>query len=941
MNSEKAERQKRLRLSEKMQQARGLWTQQNYTECISLLAELREEFPDEDEIPRLLETAREDEAIQVRSQGLTDARSMLANRRYEECEALLAELLKKFPEDKEILKLQRKAFEEQAKEQRLQSLAEARSLLAARRYEACTSLLNSLLKEFPGDEEFAQLQKNVIEDQKKQGRSRSVAEARSFLAARRYDECSSLLNSILKDFPDDKEVLKLQENVLEDQRRQRMLESLREARDLLAGKHYDESIARLTSLQKEFPGEDDITRLLETALGDRAEQERQQGVAKAGKLLAGRQHEECNLLLLELQKRFPADAEILRLLEIVHKDQAEQRRLQGLAEAGSLLGARKYEECAALLANLQSEHPHDSEIAKFMEIALEEHAEQRKLKSLVEARNMLASRNYEECISYLAALQSQYPQDNDITKLLETAREDRAEEEKQRQLAEARKHLAARRFEDAMGVIEALCETYPKDSGVFKLRSLAVQEKEKQASIERLQAELKSLKKLVSERKYSEVLAQSERIQKEFPGNTDLGRLIEFSRTQQAEIERENQQQAILQEVKKLIDTGRFEEAYQAALAGLKNFADNKELQYLKEQADSQQRKLETRQHIEQKIREIKVKINRGKISEAIDLAKQTLVNLGPDTDVTQLLNSARVEYESREKKRTQEEKLEEIRSLISGGKLLEATQTLDEAVAGKTLEVFDPHVQRVCEELEIAKSAAVAAGEPGMTGPNANLSKEYAWLQTPPAQSVSYAAAGQGFSSMGQTSSASPSPEASNPAGAEPQEHLKAAQWQEEERKFLAAVEKHLATFVGPMAGIITRKSASKAKDPKELLAMLASTLSSEKDRRAFLAQKGELLREVMHIPEVGEPSVKEAKEAGAAPDAVRTSVAAELTPEAVRHASDLLARYMGPISRVLGERAAQRVDSLRALYLMLAKHLEDDDERAQFLREAGFREK
>ena len=37
---EKAERQKRLRLLERLQRARGLWTQQNYSECILLLVDL-------------------------------------------------------------------------------------------------------------------------------------------------------------------------------------------------------------------------------------------------------------------------------------------------------------------------------------------------------------------------------------------------------------------------------------------------------------------------------------------------------------------------------------------------------------------------------------------------------------------------------------------------------------------------------------------------------------------------------------------------------------------------------------------------------------------------------------------------------------------------------------------------------------------------------------
>ncbi|HEY6387962.1 MAG TPA: protein kinase [Candidatus Acidoferrum sp.] len=737
VTSEKAERQRRAQFFEKMQQARGLWTQQNYAECIQLLVELRKEFPDDDEIPRLLEAAQEDQANQRRSQGLADARSMLANRRYDECTALLADLRKQFPGDDEILKLQKTVFEDQRKQRRAQSVAEVRSLLAARRYDDCTSLLNSILKEFPGDDEVLQLQRNVLEDQRKERRSQSIAEARSLFAARRHDACTTLLNSILKEFPGDDETLQLQKNVLDDQRKQRMLDSLSEARSILAAKRYDDCISRLISLQKEFPEEAEVSRLLETAKAEKAEQQRQQSVAKARKLLAGRRHDECNTLLLELQTQFPKDDEIPKLLDVVRKDQSEQRKLQGLTEARSLLHSRNYAGCLALLGKLQGEHPNDNDVAKLLETALGEQAEQRKLKSLSEARSLLTSRNYEECLVLLAKLQSQYPKDNDILKLIEIAREDRAEQQKQRHLADARNHLAARRFADAMMVLDGLREAHPKDSGVIKLRTLALQEKEKQDSLERLQGELKALKNLVSGKKYNEVLAQSERIQKEFPGNTDLSRLIEFSKAQQAEIERETQQKAVFQEVKKLFDSSHFEEAYQAALAGLKTFPDNKELQLLREQADNQQRKLETRQHIEQRIREIKVKINRGKISDAIDLAKQTLMTLGPDTDVNQLLNSARVEFEAREKKKDQEEKLEAVRDLISAGKLVEATKTLDLAVEAKILEVFDPRVQRVCEELDAAKSAATAAAATVISAPPMSRSKEYAWLQGPPEPEV------------------------------------------------------------------------------------------------------------------------------------------------------------------------------------------------------------
>ena len=99
---EKAERERRIRLLDTMQQARSLWTLQKYTDCIQLLSELLREFPHEEEILRLLETAREEEAEQVRRQSLEKARSLLVAGRHEECTALIIEIQKQFPNDGEI-----------------------------------------------------------------------------------------------------------------------------------------------------------------------------------------------------------------------------------------------------------------------------------------------------------------------------------------------------------------------------------------------------------------------------------------------------------------------------------------------------------------------------------------------------------------------------------------------------------------------------------------------------------------------------------------------------------------------------------------------------------------------------------------------------------------------------------------------------------------------
>src|SRR5262249_27645951 len=156
---------------------------------------------------------------------------------------------------------------------------------------------------------------------------------------------------------------------------------------------------------------------------------------------------------------------------------------------------------------------------------------------------------------------------------------------------------------------------------------------------------------------------------------------------------------------------------------------------------------------------------------------------------------------------------------------------------------------------------------------------------------------------------------------------------WPERHPQFLAAVEKHLAAFLGPIANVVTRRTAAQAKDPAELFGLLAATLHSESDRKAFLARKDEFLRRFPRAQQVASVSAteKSVENSGATLAQVVSSVSgrAELTPAAIRRASDRLARHVGPVARVLAERATQRADSLRGLYLMLAEHVHDPAER------------
>jgi serine/threonine protein kinase len=727
---ERVEREKRQRLSEGMRRARELWTQQNFVECVNVLSGLEKEFPEEDEVHRLLETVREDQAEQQKQRGLVESRNLLAAGRHEDSRARLTELQKQFPQDGEIPRLLEEVRRDQAQQHRSKGLTLARNLLGGGQFDKCVRMLDSLLQEFPDDPEISRLLESVHQNLAEQRRQAAYAQARNLLSARRYDECSAFLKSQEKDFPGDEEILHLQRVVQDEQAQQRKRTSLEQARNLLTARRYDESAALLSEMEKEFPHDGEIEKLQATVREDQAKQRKLQKIDEARTVLASKDYEKASRLLTALQKEFPQESDIRNLLEKARNEQAEQRKRDGMAQGRNLLTARRYDEATELLSKLQGEFSDDKSIAKLLESVKKEQADQRKRDGLAESRKLLAARRYEECIALLSKLQTDFPSDAEISKALSSAREDFAENNKQQKLAEARSLLAAQSFTEALKILDALAAAHPNDSAVVKFRALVQREQENTARAKKIQKELDGLKTLMAEKRYPEVAARADALLAEFPTDQNVVRLAEFAKSQQAAIEKENLLRKTAQDAKVAFDAGNFEEAIRITQGGLKTFPANQELLSLYQQSEVQVRKQEVRQQIERRIKEIKVKINREKFSEAIDLAEETLVTLGPDTDLNQLLSSARVEIEAREKKRMQERTLDTIRTLMDSGDLDAASKKIKEVLDSKVLEPFDPRVQRLSEQIQDAKTTPpVVAEAPARPA----LSKEYAFLQATP----------------------------------------------------------------------------------------------------------------------------------------------------------------------------------------------------------------
>jgi hypothetical protein len=482
---------------------------------------------------------------------------------------------------------------------------------------------------------------------------------------------------------------------------------------------------------------------------------------------------------------------------------------------------------------LQQEFPTEDEIARLLETARKDQAEQKKREKLAEARNLLSARRYQECIAVLIGLQQDLPGDGEVSRLLETARQDEAEHERKQKLAAARDLLAAQDFAEALALLDSLLARDPSDSAVLKLRTRAQREQEIQARSETLQREWEDLKKLVSEREYSQVVSRAEDLLRRFPGEADLTRLVEFARHQQAELEKDQRLRSTRDQVEEMLRSSRFADAEAAARAALEAFPGNADLASLLERVQTG-KKERIRQMIEQRVREIKVKINRGELSEARDLARETITRLGPDTDVHQLLSSAEVEYEARERKRRQDEKLESVRSVLAARKLDEAAAALDALIKSGDFDPLDPRLYRVADEITAARAAATATASI-VTQPEAQP-REYALIEGPPGVDPPNPAALQTTPPLAAVSPAStpaphpPAPRTGSPA-ITPAGLTPAA---------IDRASRTLARYVGPISAVLAKRAAKRADNLRAFYLLLAESLEGESDRASFLRDAG-----------------------------------------------------------------------------------------------------
>jgi serine/threonine protein kinase len=386
----------------------------------------------------------------------------------------------------------------------------------------------------------------------------------------------------------------------------------------------------------------------------------------------------------------------------------------GLRIAKQFLASGAILDADQKLETVLSLDPQNKTALELREHVREEVERRQKRQSLAESikrvRELWTEQRYDECLGMLRDLDAQFPGDAEILHLHDAVLQDQQEQEKSARLAEARKLVAKQHFDGALSILSGLVELHPEDSGIKSFRSLVLQQKAGEARQKQTSTELQKLRALLESGKYEEAATRGEALLRESPQDFELREVVKFAREELSQNARKQGFDELLAEINKQISAHQFGDAIKTAERGLLEFPGNSELKDVLDSAKLEQKDQEGRERLEGHIREIEALIHKDELTEAIDMARQTLMTVGPSSAVTKLLQTAEIEYKSRGKQKDQNLGLATLQTLIANDRLEEAKSAIQESIRSELFEPSDPRIATLSDTIAGKESAHIEA---------------------------------------------------------------------------------------------------------------------------------------------------------------------------------------------------------------------------------------
>lgn len=283
IEQEKQHRLKRKRINEIVSRAGVLIAALQEEQCLVLLSQGLQEYPEEPELLRLREIVRTEAAEALRQQErqrrIEEIRGLAAKGNFEGAQNKVQQLVREFPHDAVVENARSFVTEEIKKDKRRAKLRagieEVRSLLAGSQADAANALLQKLLVEFSGEPEVRDLQDSVnlvLEKQQKMGTGTidaGICTIRKKIRSKKYADAVTAAEKLISRHPADAGVRTVRDeamNALQDRQNQELIRTkTREIRQKINKEQYEEAVRESTRTLDQLGSQEEIEVLLRAA----------------------------------------------------------------------------------------------------------------------------------------------------------------------------------------------------------------------------------------------------------------------------------------------------------------------------------------------------------------------------------------------------------------------------------------------------------------------------------------------------------------------------------------------------------------------------------------------------------------------------------------------------------------------------------------------------
>lgn len=365
--------------------------------------------------------------------------------------------------------------EAESRKRRREQLDRAKGLLLLGDLEAAEAALKQIRGErcAESDEMLAQIAAQKAERERRVQLKEELAGIRNLLGRFRFDEALPWLESLVEEWPEEEEPRKLQAYAREEAARQQRAQAVedvkRRAKSMLGKGEYQAAMDLLEQGCRDHPGSAEMLQLLKTAGEQKAAAEREKAFEDAQGQIACLRREQnlaAAIRLAESVQQQYGESEQMQALsrQLAQEWEAWLRReavRRALDNARELIGHGQARTAISLLKRISAEHPEDAEIAELLKRAEQTWVNQQREAALdklsAEARELAEAGEHERALKLAAAAMEEYPGDPRLEDLARFLEESKQEAERaqaiRRGLRQCERFDQEGRLDDALAVV--------------------------------------------------------------------------------------------------------------------------------------------------------------------------------------------------------------------------------------------------------------------------------------------------------------------------------------------------------------------------------------------------------------------------------------------------------------------------------------------------------